>query len=490
MPHNAYNVFFKLERFMIVDMMMDASSSESESNEQHKSYDLDGYESLVLPDLPPRYQHMQLPMGWFVPGKNSKRKHSKSHRNGKLDVYWYLDFIITFILSLLNMHHLTGLHFTAVTPYAELAQIVVANWKIIDKETKEYCMIVSNLIQERHSRLNKQGARDGQSKKKKAQLVQQRVVSSPKEPYVVTAKANRDTKPPIVHYTTSTVDKLAVSSNVMPSSKASMAMNTQGTFNNSTSPDAMNEMCCLPFSTDSPNVLSTSSHRQEVDVPNNSGNQSYTTDSDSSVMFVSAVDDVDSPPREDVEQEKTMMWARSVQLQAAEACLFQNYMFQMTTSDVSSLQRATVSAPSSYSDVSSLKDGTTPWPEDEMIPVIANINRRASIAADITRANLLAIAADERANNVMAWTKCKEEKVSSPTTMKIKSPPLSYTLPLCQPVSEKEPSVGMILCRPTFDSSHQRPSVDDDIVQRSKSKESTYDIEGLSDVDSVLFGMW
>jgi hypothetical protein len=393
------------------------------------------------------------------------------------------DFIITFILSLLNMHHLIDLHFTAVTPYAELAKIVVANWKIIDKETKEYCMTVSNLIQERHSRLNKQGARDGQSKKKKTQLVQQREVSSPKEPYVVTAKANRDTKPPIVHYTTSNVNKLAVSSNVMPSSKASMAIHTQGTFNNSTGLDAMNEMRCLPFSTDSPNVLSTSSHRQEVDVPNNSGNQSYTTDSDSSVMFVSAVDNTDSSPREDVEQEKTMMWARFVQLQAVEACLFQHYMFQMTTSDVSSLQRATVSAPSSYSDVSSLKDGTTPWPEDEMIPVIANINRRASIAADITRANL-AIAADKRANNVMAWTTCKEENVSS-LTMKINSPPLSYTLPLCQPVSEEPIRVGMI----TFDSSHQSSSVDDG-VQRSKSKESTYDIEGLSDVDSVVFGMW
>jgi hypothetical protein len=262
-----------------------------------------------------------------------------------------------------------------------------------------------------------------------------------------------------------------------------MAIHTQGTFNNSTGLDAMNEMRCLPFSTDSPNVLSTSSHRQEVDVPNNSGNQSYTTDSDSSVMFVSAVDNTDSSPREDVEQEKTMMWARFVQLQAVEACLFQHYMFQMTTSDVSSLQRATVSAPSSYSDVSSLKDGTTPWPEDEMIPVIANINRRASIAADITRANL-AIAADKRANNVMAWTTCKEENVSS-LTMKINSPPLSYTLPLCQPVSEEPIRVGMI----TFDSSHQSSSVDDG-VQRSKSKESTYDIEGLSDVDSVVFGMW
>jgi hypothetical protein len=92
MPHNAYNVFFTLERLRIVDMMMDASSSsESETDQLHKSYDLDGYESLVLPDLPPRYQHLQLPLGWFVPGRNSKRKHTKNHRYCELDDYdvWY-----------------------------------------------------------------------------------------------------------------------------------------------------------------------------------------------------------------------------------------------------------------------------------------------------------------------------------------------------------------------------------------------------------------
>jgi hypothetical protein len=102
MPHNAYNVFFKLERLRIVDMMMDASSSESETNQLQKSYDLDGYESLVLPDLPPRYQHLQLPIGWFV-GKNSKRKHTKSHRNGKLDVFWYLD-LTKYFYSLFAEH--------------------------------------------------------------------------------------------------------------------------------------------------------------------------------------------------------------------------------------------------------------------------------------------------------------------------------------------------------------------------------------------------
>ena len=364
------------------------------------------------------------------------------------------------------MHHLIDLH--AATPFVELARTVGANWKIIDKETKEYCMTVSNLIQARHSELI--AKERGQLKKKKSQLVQQREVSSPKVPYEATVKTNSDTKPPIVHYTTSNNYQLAVSSNVMPSSKPSMAMDTLGTFRyGSTRLDAMIEMCCLPF--ESPNVLSTFSHRQEVGgVSNNSGNQSYTTDS-SIRMFVSAGDDAKSLPREDVEQDKTMLCARSVQLQAAEACFFRDYMFRM----------ATVSALLTTSDVSSLNNDTTPWPEDEIIPVIANVNRRATIAADMMTANVnlnrrAVIAADMRANDVMAWTTCNEEKVSSP--MKTISPP--YTLPFCQPVSE-EPSVGMILCRPTIDSSHQSPSTEEGVVQVS-----TYDIQELSDVDSEV----
>ena len=141
----------------------------------------------------------------------------------------------------------------------------------------------------------------------------------------------------------------------------------------------------------------------------------------------------------------------------------------------------TVSALLTTSDVSSLNNDTTPWPEDEIIPVIANVNRRATIAADMMRANVnlnrrAVIAADMRANDVMAWTTCNEEKVSSP--MKTISPP--YTLPFCQPVSE-EPSVGMILCRPTIDSSHQSPSTEEGVVQVS-----TYDIQELSDVDSEV----
>ena len=85
-PSNVYNVFFTLERFRLIDTMADASCTKSEANQLQKSYDLDGYESLALPDLPPRYQHLQLPMGWFVPGKNSKRKHTKSENDCELYV--------------------------------------------------------------------------------------------------------------------------------------------------------------------------------------------------------------------------------------------------------------------------------------------------------------------------------------------------------------------------------------------------------------------
>ena len=86
-PHHAYNVFFTLERLRLIDKKtpVDATSGKVEQQTPSQSYDLDGYESLVLPDIPPRYQHLQLPTGWFVPGKNSNRKHTKSNER-ELDV--------------------------------------------------------------------------------------------------------------------------------------------------------------------------------------------------------------------------------------------------------------------------------------------------------------------------------------------------------------------------------------------------------------------
>ena len=53
---------------------------------QQLGYDLAGYDFLTLPDLPPRYQNLQMPEGWFVPGKNSKQKHMVSHGRELPDV--------------------------------------------------------------------------------------------------------------------------------------------------------------------------------------------------------------------------------------------------------------------------------------------------------------------------------------------------------------------------------------------------------------------
>ena len=74
--HNAYNIYLIVERSRLIHEMEGSSGTAAVQNHQ---YDLAGYDLLPLPDLPPRFQKLQLPLGWFVPGKNSKRKHTKTH---------------------------------------------------------------------------------------------------------------------------------------------------------------------------------------------------------------------------------------------------------------------------------------------------------------------------------------------------------------------------------------------------------------------------
>ena len=78
-PHNAYNIFFMLERYKLIHEMEGLCGTAAVQHHQQISYDLAGYDFLTLPDLPPRFQNLQLPLGWFVPGKNSKRRHKKTH---------------------------------------------------------------------------------------------------------------------------------------------------------------------------------------------------------------------------------------------------------------------------------------------------------------------------------------------------------------------------------------------------------------------------
>ena len=78
-PHNAYNIYFMLERYQLIHEMEGLRGKAAVQNPQQISYDLAGYDFLPLPDLPPRFQNLELPPGWFVPGKNSKRKPTKTH---------------------------------------------------------------------------------------------------------------------------------------------------------------------------------------------------------------------------------------------------------------------------------------------------------------------------------------------------------------------------------------------------------------------------
>lgn len=128
-PHNCYNIFFILERERLIQQAKEESSSHngandvaSNSGEGSASYDLVGYESLNLPDLPPRYRGLSMETGWYVPGKNARRKHVKTH---------------------------------GLTSFADLAQTVANNWKTVDDVTKEYCQTVARIIRERHAVLSR-----------------------------------------------------------------------------------------------------------------------------------------------------------------------------------------------------------------------------------------------------------------------------------------------------------------------------------------------
>ena len=161
--------------------------------------------------------------------------------------------------------------------------MVASNYKTIDKETKEYCVTVSNLIKQRHGDLiavDKLCAQEGhprEKKKKKEKLVQREVLSLP------TVKRNGDTSEhtlmalnePIAHYdqhkspiivTTSSVDPLAWPLNLT----TSPSVDTLGTFYGSVAnQDPKNRMPRPPFNVDFPDVQSSANHRvQEMDVFN------------------------------------------------------------------------------------------------------------------------------------------------------------------------------------------------------------------------------
>ena len=84
-PYNSYNIFFALERVLIIEEKRSHLGYPS-GGTQTSDFTCtigSGYENLELPPLPPRYAHLAsvLPDNWCNPGKNvaSKRKHKKTH---------------------------------------------------------------------------------------------------------------------------------------------------------------------------------------------------------------------------------------------------------------------------------------------------------------------------------------------------------------------------------------------------------------------------
>ena len=154
-PHNAYNIYFILERYKLIYEMEWSCGTGAVQHHPQISYDLAGYDFLTLPDLPPPYQNLQLPLGWFVPGKNSKRKHRKTHGCELFDIDAAI--FARSLLSALFCHFRPSRHHMTVTSFAELARTVAANWKSAATETKEYCVEVARILKKRHTELTKVG---------------------------------------------------------------------------------------------------------------------------------------------------------------------------------------------------------------------------------------------------------------------------------------------------------------------------------------------
>lgn len=78
-PYNNYNIFFIVERELLIQARGKQPSPASSST----AFNFNGYDNIDLPAFPPRYAHLDgmLNPNWFVSGKKhlAKRKHIKSH---------------------------------------------------------------------------------------------------------------------------------------------------------------------------------------------------------------------------------------------------------------------------------------------------------------------------------------------------------------------------------------------------------------------------
>ena len=125
-PYNHYNLFFILERELLLQSR--GNETQEKIDSLHSCGSLQGqgddvniinnYSDLKIPPLPPRYQNLILRKDWFVHGNRNrnKRRHVKSH---------------------------------GIASFTDLSRIIALTWSEIDDETFQYLITVASLVKER-----------------------------------------------------------------------------------------------------------------------------------------------------------------------------------------------------------------------------------------------------------------------------------------------------------------------------------------------------
>lgn len=124
-PYNCYNIYFILER----ERFLQSNSDYKRKTTPPRSNFITGYELLDMPDLPPRFENLDLPYDWYMPGKRKavKRDRTKSH---------------------------------GLASFKDIARLVAYGYRNIDKVTLEYVTTVAAILKQRQKELKAAIRRD------------------------------------------------------------------------------------------------------------------------------------------------------------------------------------------------------------------------------------------------------------------------------------------------------------------------------------------
>lgn len=146
------------------------SQDKSKSDPRHRDI-ITGYEELRdLPPLIPRYEKLNLPHDWYMPGKSAvasrfprlfrlsdvkfKCERLKSNRKLNTRSPHVPDSIDAGKRKIGKRDHRKS---HGVATFQEIAKFVADGWKSIDDETLAYCTEVARILKQRHRQLKKMG---------------------------------------------------------------------------------------------------------------------------------------------------------------------------------------------------------------------------------------------------------------------------------------------------------------------------------------------